>query len=109
MFSLILKITLIVVFIVDHSGIVWSVKTGLGKYLRLDPEHITLKPFECSLCMTWWVGLVALLIAGEFTLNGMLIVAGFSLMSSTISTAIAVVRDFVQTILASIDKLIGKI
>ena len=58
------------VFMLDVSGF-WltfsaTVKGWLTNGLIKTPFE--LKPFSCSLCMTFWTGLVYLLIVGRFTL-----------------------------------------
>ena len=58
------------VFVLDISGF-WNeassaVKRVLTKGAMKQPFQ--LKPFSCSLCMTFWTGLVYLLIVGRFTL-----------------------------------------
>ena len=40
----------VVVFVVDLSGVTASLGAWLGRPLR--------KPWSCSKCMTWWLGLV---------------------------------------------------
>lgn len=40
----------VTVFVVDLSGVVTSIGEWLGRPLR--------RPFSCSTCMTWWLGLL---------------------------------------------------
>lgn len=66
-----LLIGCILVFIIDISGVVDSIKRGLSWLItkgRIVTEDFSLKPFECSLCMTFWCGLLYLLVIGEFTI-----------------------------------------
>lgn len=56
----------VVAFIVDVSGFVGSVKPGINAVLHRDPEA-RLKPFDCSLCMCFWAGVVLCAVRG-FTL-----------------------------------------
>lgn len=59
------------VFIVDVSGFTQSWKGWLGWFSRMDAERVEalrLRPFDCSLCLTWWAGLVWCLCRGDFSL-----------------------------------------
>lgn len=62
-----LILTLLVVFIIDLSGIIEELEVALAKWLKVKKVRIP-KPFSCSLCSTWWLLLVMLLIEGRFTL-----------------------------------------
>ena len=61
----------IVVFIIDISGVVDNLKSLLMKILtkgKIDSNNYRLKPFDCSLCTTFWVGLIYLLCTSQFTI-----------------------------------------
>lgn len=62
-----LVLTFIIVFIIDLSGIIEEVENMIAKRLKVHKVHIP-KPFSCSLCSTWWIGLIYLLIIGQFTI-----------------------------------------
>ena len=87
-----------VVFIVDLSGFVQSVKAGLSRWLGAKVG--SMKPFDCSLCLTWWGGLALLIIDGKFSIEGVAVLSAVSLM--TIPTAF-----LIQTVLDWLKKVIG--
>lgn len=90
----VLIIAAIVVFIVDLSGVVQSISELLWKVTKLPYKGWILpKPFSCSLCLTFWFGLLYLLIAGKFTLTGVLLVCLASWFTPVISTILISVRD----------------
>ena len=62
-----LALAFIVVYIVDETGIVDSLKTLIKRWLNVKSD-ITLKPLDCSLCMTHWVCLVYVLIFGHLSI-----------------------------------------
>lgn len=66
----ILLIAAIWVFLLDLSGAWQSMTTHVSSWLTNDKvrKPIMIKPFACSLCMTFWTGLLYILIAGCFTL-----------------------------------------
>ena len=62
-----LYLTLVVVFIVDLSG--WT-DTWLGYFSRwLGYTVKEFKPFTCSLCSSWWAGIIYLIVTGQFSLG----------------------------------------
>ena len=66
----ILCIASITVFVIDLSGIVDTVKRRIFKWLVKDRPYVefSLKPFDCSLCMTHHICVIYALICGQFTL-----------------------------------------
>lgn len=84
-------ITLIIVFIIDISGFIDEMETILSKWLK--GKARVPKPFSCSLCMTWWTGLIYLLIIGEFTLLWIATVALFALLSGVLATLLICIRE----------------
>lgn len=86
-----LFLSLIVVYIVDLSG--WT-DTWLGWLSRwLGHPVRELKPFSCSLCMTWWSGIVYLLVTGRFCLPLLAYVALLAFLSLPISELLIFIRE----------------
>lgn len=90
----ILLLAVIVVFIVDVSGIVDAMKEALGRWLHVRVGR--LKPFDCSLCMVWWCGLAYLLIVGRFSLGPVAFVALMAACSVQIGAIIQLARAILQ-------------
>ena len=63
----ILFLTLLMVFIVDLSGFTDSWLSAFSKWLGHTVKEF--KPFTCSLCMSWWAGVVYLIVTGQFSLS----------------------------------------
>lgn len=87
----ILFLTLIVVFIVDASGFTDSWLDALSRWLKHRVNSF--KPFSCSLCMTWWSGIVYLIVTGRFCLPLIAYVAGLAFLSGTISDLFIFIRE----------------
>lgn len=103
-----LLIQLIIVFIIDLSGVMNSVKLTLSKWLtkgKVASTDYRIKPFDCSLCMTWWVGLIYLFLAHSFTLPYVAIVAGFAFLTSTSKDTLLTIKDILTWILNQINKI----
>ena len=103
-------LTIIVCFVIDVSGIVNSIKRlYLKKVFKLkipDISSLVWKPFDCSLCMTWWTGIVYLLIAGQFTLANLAFVTILAALASEISEMIRLAKDIIAKIESLIQKLL---
>lgn len=55
-----LGIVFVTTFIIDHSGIVHSIKLLIHRVLngkKVEYLPFTMKPFDCSLCMSFWITL----------------------------------------------------
>ena len=61
-----LIIALLWVFVLDLSGFITELETTLQK--KLKRKVLIKKPFSCSLCMTFWTGLIYLLATQAFTI-----------------------------------------
>lgn len=62
----ILILALVVIFIVDISGFTQSWMDALSRWIGRPVRPV--KPFACSLCMTWWTGLAYAIITGNLTI-----------------------------------------
>lgn len=101
-------ITVIVCFIVDISGVVDSIKGAIVRFITGSklPFNFSIKPFDCSLCMSWWCGLIYLLAYGHFNLRSIVAVAMFAVAADTITSLILLVRDIIGSIINRIYDLL---
>lgn len=100
-----LLLQLIIVFIIDISGFVDTMKAKLAKLLtkgKFKSSYYRLRPFDCSLCATFWTGLIFLLITHQFTLT---YIAFICLLAATTT----ITRDTFYTISDLIIKILQKI
>ena len=86
-------ITIIICFIIDISGIIESIEWWLSKWLKV-PCKIP-KPFSCSLCSTFWIGLIYISIL-DFSLINLLFVCLFAALSEEISNFIMIIKQLVH-------------
>lgn len=104
-------IAAIVVFIVDISGAVDSLKSGLKWILtkgKMKNSDYQLKPLDCSMCLTFWSGIIYILITNNFTLPYLAFVCLLACFSGIIKNSILLVEDIITTIIKLIYKLIEK-
>ena len=79
----ILLLSLVVIWIVDVSGFTQSWMDALSRWLNRQIKPV--KPFACSLCMTWWTGLAYALITGNLTITIIAYIALLAYLSFPIS------------------------
>lgn len=105
-------ISCIVVFIVDISGAIDSLKSGLKWLLtkgKMRDSNYRLKPLDCSTCMCWWCGLIYLYIHGCFTLPYIAFVCLLAAFSGLIKNSILLVEDIITKIIQVIyEKIIDR-
>ena len=100
----ILLISTIIVFIVDLSGSIEHLVKPIVKYFLHIPSHkdINLPLIGCSLCVTWWIGLIyvcCVSIANAFTFNQFLILVSVlalvSFLTSTLKDMMVLIKDLI--------------
>lgn len=76
-------LAIVVVFIVEVSGVMFTLKNALGKVLGINISR--LRPFDCPLCMVWWALLVYALCVGELSVYTMAYISLLSALSARIA------------------------
>lgn len=101
---------LIVVFtvsVIDLSGIITSIKKGLAKWLNIgDYTKINLPLIQCSLCMSFHIQWIYLLVVGQFTIGYLTLAIIFSLFTPQIGDLITLVKEIITNITDKIYKII---
>ena len=96
-----LLVALITIYIVDISGFTESWRGWCANILHI--SHLKpLPPFDCSLCMTWWVCLIYALCVGQISLGTIAFSALMSHLSNPISCALIFIREWITWL---VDKL----
>ena len=103
-------IQIIVVFIIDLSGIVDTVKKFIWrKWIKVGDYHnLSLKPFSCSLCSTWWLCLIYLLITSNFNLLTIAITAILAFLAGTMGDFLIWIKDLLTHIINWLYKPLDK-
>lgn len=100
-----LMLAIIVVYVVDISGFTQTWKGYLWRKFKVSQDRI-IKPLDCSLCMTWWCGIIYLLIYRQLTIPMVAYVAILSVMSVPIGQLIILIRESVTRVISKlIDRL----
>lgn len=99
-------ITFIIVFIIDLSGFIDSIKTFIQflvyKIYGLRINEFRIKPFDCSLCMSFWTNIIYIYIINEVTILNIAFI-------SICAFSTRFIYDFVQTFYNYINKLLIKL
>lgn len=91
MITKIFFLTVIVVYVIDLSGVIFSIEDFLSKWLKGRAKIP--KPFSCSLCMVWWTGIIYLLVFNQFSLANLFVVALFSHFTGVIGNFLMSIRE----------------
>lgn len=108
MFLELLFLAFIIVFIIDYSGIIQSLEEGLQKWLKMPNKAHIPKPFSCSLCSTWWAGLIYLIVVGQFSFMTVAYIALLAAMTPLILRILYLFRDLLEKACSLIEKVIGE-
>ncbi len=89
-----LLVALITIYIVDISGFTKSWRSLVATKLHI--SHLKpLPPFDCSLCMTWWVCLIYALCTGHLNLGTIAFSALLSHLSNPIGGFMIFIREWI--------------
>lgn len=95
-------IQIIICFIIDMSGIIPSIKTVISKYLTKDKittSNYSFKPFDCSLCMMHWIGLLYILFQSTPFIPYYALVCFLSLTTSNTTNLLFTIKDKLNKII----------
>lgn len=95
-------IAVIIVFIIDLSGALDSFKHSIWKRLFKGmpyKEDWRLKPLDCSLCMTWWIGLLYILITSQFSILMVGYIALIAFMTPVIKDCMILIKDMITKLI----------
>lgn len=93
----ILLISVICVIIIDCTDIIDSIKHCIWKFAFKNTKpyrDFPFKPFSCSLCMTWWLSLIYLIITHHITLPYITFSLFAAYMTPVINTSLIFVKEF---------------
>lgn len=101
-----------VVFVIDLSGFVDEIVSRLyKKYVKVGDYHSILpklKPFSCSLCMTFWTGLIYLLITHSFTIPYVAYVCLLAFLTPVTGDILMTIKDMLTRLINLLNELINR-
>ena len=87
-------VAVITIYIVDLSGFTQSWRGLLARILHIK-EMRSIKPFDCGLCMTWWVCLIYALVIGQLNLYTIAWSALLSFLSIPIGQVLIFLKEWI--------------
>lgn len=91
-----LLITVGIVIIIDRTDFVDSIKHCIWKFAFKNTKpyrEFQLKPFDCSLCMTWWTSLLYLIITKNFTIPYIILALTLAYLTPVINTTLIFIKE----------------
>lgn len=101
-YLVLLLLTIASVIVIDLTDFIDTVKRVIWKWTWKDKREyrdFSLKPFDCSLCASWWIGLGYLIIFNKITLPLVVLQLFYSYMTPIIKDVIQMVKDIAIRIL----------
>ena len=98
----ILLIAVICVIVIDLSGFVDSIKHLIWRiaFGKTKPyKDFDMKPFDCSLCSTFWLSIIYLLIIHELSIPLIAYILVIAYFTTTLKDIILFIKDFFIKIL----------
>ena len=92
---------IIIVFIIDLSGIIPTIKHIISSYLtkkQISTDNFSIRPLDCSLCMMHWIGLIYI-VCVDFSMTNYCIICILSLLTTPIANLLLSIKDRLNNIL----------
>lgn len=91
-------LSIIITFIVDLSGIVDVIKRLIWSYLypKIEYKGLSFKPFDCSLCMMFWSGLLYLIITNNVSIVTISLVCFMSFNMINMYNLLVTINDLIN-------------
>lgn len=94
-------IALFWVMVIDIARFMDSIKAGIQRLLDTKRE-IQFKPFDCSLCMSFWTNIAYLICTGAFEIWLMTLALLIAVMTPVMGDAVWGLREFLARIISYI-------
>lgn len=98
----------VTVFVVDLSGFSDTVCRVWAKMIRVRSVE-SVKPFTCSLCMTWWVTLVTGCCWYRLSWEVAAVAALLAFFSTTIASALRAAKELAEAVIGLINHITDKL
>ena len=95
------------VFVIDFAGFVEELERYMSVFSRSRAPKKIPKPFSCPLCMTFWTGIIYLLIISKLSFVNLLFVVLNCSLTKVYLHIIYTMRDFLDRLIYLFDSLTG--
>lgn len=102
-------IAIFFVFVIDYAGFITTIEEGLSKMIsntRQRNIHIHIpRPFSCSLCCSFWTGLIYIIVTNNFSILNLILVAAAAATTPIIAEIMSFTRDLLIQVIYWLRKL----
>lgn len=104
----ILLIGLILVFALDVSGFYQEITSVISGWMTNGKikKPIMVKPFSCSLCMTFWTSLVYVIVLNQFSIPMLAYICLISYLTPVFNDIMVLVRELLKTLIIKINNIL---
>lgn len=102
-----LLIGIIIVFCIDYSGFIEEMEILITKLLKSPIKYHIPKPFSCSTCLSFWLGIVYLILTKHFTVIYLAVVVLISALTPELLQLIHFVKGLISRIIICIEHYTG--
>lgn len=109
MYLNILLIAVITVIVIDNTDFVDNIKKLISSILtkgKIKNSSYKMKPFDCSLCMAFWLSLIYIITQNQVTLITITYTLVIALLTPQINDVIRLIQDLLTKIINIIYKKI---
>lgn len=100
-------IAFIAVFIIDYSGFIEEADKILTKVLHSKVQLHIPKPFSCSLCSTFWAGIIYLLCTHNFGFVSLALLGIVCFLTPEILSIIYFIKDLINKVFDVLERLLN--
>lgn len=101
-----IEIAIIVVIVIDLTDLIPWIKSKASKVLGI--KNLSLKPFDCSLCMVFWSSLCYAVPRGYTSLEVLAFILLIAYLSSNIKDILMMIKDFITLIIIKINSYLDR-
>lgn len=89
------------VLVLDQFHFMDEITSGVARWLSngFIDRPMQLKPFTCSLCMSWWTNLIYIIVTGHFTIPVLFCILVISWLTPIVNDIFTLVRMTIAKIL----------
>lgn len=104
----ILLIGLILVFALDVSGFYQEITSVISGWMTNGKikKPIMVKPFSCSLCMTFWTSLVYVIVLNQFSIPMLAYICLIAFLTPVFNDIMVLVRELLKTLIIKINNIL---
>lgn len=104
----ILLLSIVINYVVEVSGFGQELKRWIWKvfFFPKPISNVPDKPFFCPLCLTWWMGLILLIVEGQFNLPMIVALCFVSYLTPITADLMRLVKDLLVKMMDVLNRIL---